>query len=112
MDWGRTISGCTFCFFQQPMEWVLLYETHPKYFEEAMEYECWDPNDKNKQFTWIQGMPLHKLIEPKKMADIKERYAKRQEWLKKNRKNKKLVETLGGMEVDEDVPKACLICQL
>ena len=33
-EW-RTRSGCTFCFFQQKIEWVRLMERHPGYFEEA-----------------------------------------------------------------------------
>ena len=33
-EW-RTRSGCTFCFFQQKIEWVRLMERHPDYFEEA-----------------------------------------------------------------------------
>ena len=37
-DW-RTRSGCTFCFFQQKIEWVRLRERHPEAFEEAKRYE-------------------------------------------------------------------------
>ena len=32
MDWGRSRSGCFFCFYQQKIEWVRLLETHPKYY--------------------------------------------------------------------------------
>ena len=35
----RTRSGCTFCFFQQKIEWVRLKEEHPEAFEEAKAYE-------------------------------------------------------------------------
>jgi flagellar motility protein MotE (MotC chaperone) len=55
---------------------------------------------------------LKALLDPKKQEEIKERQRQKVEWLKKNRKDKRLVETLGGMEVDDDAPKACLICQL
>jgi 3'-phosphoadenosine 5'-phosphosulfate sulfotransferase (PAPS reductase)/FAD synthetase len=48
MNWGRTNSGCTFCFFQQPVEWVRLLENHPDRFYEAMEYETWDETNPNK----------------------------------------------------------------
>jgi hypothetical protein len=37
-DW-RSRSGCTFCFFQQKIEWVRLKERHPEAFEEAKSYE-------------------------------------------------------------------------
>ena len=36
LKWGRTHSGCYFCFFQRSIEWVRLLETHPDQFEEAM----------------------------------------------------------------------------
>ena len=39
LNWGRSHSGCFFCFFQQPIEWVRLLENHPDQFEEAMKYE-------------------------------------------------------------------------
>ena len=38
-NWGRTRSGCFFCFYQQKIEWVRLKETHPDLFEEAKKYE-------------------------------------------------------------------------
>ena len=65
MKWGRTNSGCTFCFFQTPFEWVKLLETYPKYFKQAMKYETIDPADPNKQFTWMEGAPLSSLLDPK-----------------------------------------------
>ena len=64
MKWGRTNSGCTFCFFQTPYEWAKLLETYPEYFEEAMSYETFDPKDPNKQFTWMDGVPLTTLLDP------------------------------------------------
>ena len=35
MEWGRTRSGCYFCFYQQKIEWVCLKERHPHLFEKA-----------------------------------------------------------------------------
>jgi hypothetical protein len=35
LKWGRTHSGCYFCFFQQPIEWVRLLENHPDQFDKA-----------------------------------------------------------------------------
>jgi 3'-phosphoadenosine 5'-phosphosulfate sulfotransferase (PAPS reductase)/FAD synthetase len=37
-DW-RSRSGCTFCFFQQKIEWVRLKERHPEAFENAKNME-------------------------------------------------------------------------
>ena len=111
LTWGRTHSGCYFCFFQRPIEWVRLLETHPDQFEEAQKYEK-ITDDPGKSFTWIQGMPLSELRKPENVAKIKNRYAESEERKKENRGNKRLIEVLGGMEEDDDEPKACLICQL
>jgi 3'-phosphoadenosine 5'-phosphosulfate sulfotransferase (PAPS reductase)/FAD synthetase len=111
LKWGRSHSGCFFCFFQQPMEWVRLLENHPDQFEEAMKYEKIS-DDPGKTFTWIQGMPLSELRKPETIAGIRKRYEERQQRLKKQRGNKPLVQTLGGLETDEETSRACLICQL
>jgi hypothetical protein len=111
LKWGRTHSGCFFCFFQRPIEWVRLLETHPDQFEKAMKYEKIS-DDPGKTFTWSQGMALSELRKPENIAAIKRRHAESEERRKANRGNKKLVEVLAGMEEEEDGPKACLICQL
>ena len=111
LKWGRTHSGCFFCFFQRPIEWVRLLENHPEQFEQAMKYEKIS-DDPGKTFTWVQGMSLSELRKPETIAGIKKRYAEFEERRKLSRSNKKLVEVLAGMEQDDDGPKACLICQL
>ena len=35
----RSHSGCYFCFFQQKIEWIWLYEQHPDLYAKAMEFE-------------------------------------------------------------------------
>ncbi len=70
MKWGRTNSGCTFCFFQTPYEWAKLLETYPEYFKEAMKYETVDLNDPNKQFTWMENAPLSSLLDPEKRESV------------------------------------------
>jgi 3'-phosphoadenosine 5'-phosphosulfate sulfotransferase (PAPS reductase)/FAD synthetase len=111
LKWGRTHSGCFFCFFQRPIEWVRLLENHPDQFEQAMKYEKVS-DDPGKTFTWIQGMPLSELRKPEVIAGIKQRYAEFEARKKQNRGNKRLVEVLAGMEQEDDGPKPCLICQL
>jgi 3'-phosphoadenosine 5'-phosphosulfate sulfotransferase (PAPS reductase)/FAD synthetase len=111
LKWGRTHSGCYFCFFQQKIEWVRLLETHPDQFDQAQAYEKIS-DDPGKTFTWIQGMPLSELRKPENVAAIKQRFAEYEERMKKNRGNRKLVEILADMEDDDDGPKPCLICQL
>jgi len=111
LKWGRTHSGCYFCFFQRPIEWVRLLEAHPEQFEAAQKYEK-ITDDPGKTFTWIQGMPLSELRKPETIAGIKHRYAEQEQRRKVNRGNKRLVEILADMDDDEDGPKPCLICQL
>ncbi|MCP4583786.1 MAG: phosphoadenosine phosphosulfate reductase family protein [candidate division Zixibacteria bacterium] len=110
LEWGRSHSGCYFCFFQKKIEWVRLLEKYPEDFEKAQSYEKLS-DDAGKTFTWIQGLPLSKLRMPEKIKQIKVEYQKQRERLKKNRKNKKLVEVLAEME-GENESIACLICQL
>lgn len=111
LKWGRTHSGCFFCFFQKPIEWVRLLETHPDQFDEAQKYEKLS-DEAGKTFTWVQRMPLSELRKPANIAAIKRRHSEIEERRKANRKNRPLVETLAGMEEEDDGPKACLICQL
>jgi 3'-phosphoadenosine 5'-phosphosulfate sulfotransferase (PAPS reductase)/FAD synthetase len=48
-EWGRTRSGCFFCFYQQKIEWVHLKEKHPNLYEEAKKYER--PYEGNATFS-------------------------------------------------------------
>jgi 3'-phosphoadenosine 5'-phosphosulfate sulfotransferase (PAPS reductase)/FAD synthetase len=112
LKWGRTHSGCFFCFFQKPIEWVRLLETHPDQFDEAQKYEKLS-DDVGKTFTWVQRMPLSELRKPENVAAIKRRHSEIEERRKASRPNKPLVQVLAGIEEEEDSgPKACLICQL
>lgn len=110
-SWGRTNSGCSFCFFQKPYEWVRLLETHPDLFDDAQKYEKFS-DEPGKTFTWNQDMPLSELRKPHTVEGIKIRFFERQAQSKKNRKNKQLVEILSDYECDDTEPKACIICQL
>lgn len=85
-DW-RSRSGCTFCFYQQKIEWVGLLEKHPEKFEEAIAFEKYsiDASQKNGRsaFTWSQGETLEELARPERVAAIKKDYEKRLERQKK-----------------------------
>lgn len=111
LNWGRSHSGCYFCFFQKPIEWVRLLETHPNFFNKAQAYEKISA-DSGKTFTWIQDMPLSELRKPEKIGIIKKNHAERLLKEKERRGNRRLLETLTDMDFDDDSPKACLICQL
>ena len=71
-EW-RSRSGCTFCFFQQKIEWVRLMERHPEAFEEARMYEK-NAVDHGSPFTWSQGESLEELAKPERVKAIREDY--------------------------------------
>ena len=70
--YARSRSGCFFCFFQQKIEWVWLYEQHPDRFQKAMEYE-------KEGYTWMQDERLEDLAKPERITQIKEEFLKRLE---------------------------------
>ncbi|MEQ8435416.1 MAG: phosphoadenosine phosphosulfate reductase family protein [Oceanicaulis sp.] len=72
----RSRSGCTFCFFQQKIEWVRLLETHPEAFEEARRYEK-NAVDHGSPFTWSQGESLDDLAAPERIDQIKADHQRR-----------------------------------
>ena len=69
-EYSRSRSGCFFCFYQQKIEWVWLYEQHPELFKSAMEYE-------KDGYTWIQNESLNELVKPERILQIKREALKR-----------------------------------
>ncbi len=111
MNWGRTHSGCYFCFFQRKIEWVRLLEKYPNDFNKAQKFEKLS-DELGKSFTWIEGLPLKDLRKPENIKKIIKQHKIRENQFQKKRGNKKLVEILAGMEEEEYRYRACLICQL
>ena len=74
-EW-RTRSGCTFCFFQQKIEWVRLKERHPEAFEEAKAYEK-NSVEHGSPFTWSQGEALEELEKPERVKQIRQEHEQR-----------------------------------
>ena len=68
-DW-RSRSGCTFCFFQQKIEWVGLKEHHPEAFEHAKALEK-TATASGSPFTWNQNETLAELERPERVEQIK-----------------------------------------
>lgn len=83
-EW-RSRSGCTFCFYQQKIEWIGLYERHPECYIRAMNLEKTAIKD-GSPFTWSQGESLADMCKPERIKQIKEDYEKRKAKLEKNRK--------------------------
>jgi hypothetical protein len=65
----RSRSGCTFCFFQQKIEWVRLKRIHPGAYEEAKGYEK-TALENGSPFTWSHGESLGELELPERVAEI------------------------------------------
>ena len=92
----RSRSGCFFCFFQQKIEWIWLYENHKDLYLKAMEYE-------KEGYTWMQGESLADLIKPERMETIKKDFIK-----KTKRGTSKKSEYL--LDILEDDNQGCAAC--
>ncbi len=113
MSWGRTRSGCFFCFYQQKIEWVRLKEVHPDLYEEAKRYEEQSVLH-GEEFFWNHRESLAELERPERMAQIIANWENAKERKRAHRKNLPLVETLGGLnlDVESEDRSGCLICSI
>lgn len=108
--WGRTRSGCYFCFFQQKIEWVRLKEAHPDLFAKARAYEYANKLNGNA-FYWSGDEPLEELEKPERVEEIKRNWEQSRERFKPC--SPQLVHILGGLEEEEEEEReSCLICHL
>ncbi|MEW4460014.1 phosphoadenosine phosphosulfate reductase family protein [Roseibium algicola] len=109
-DW-RTRSGCTFCFFQQKIEWVRLRERHPEAFEEAKQYEK-NAIEHGSPFTWSQGESLSDLERPERQEQIREEHQRRLERARSRLQANPLRPEI-SIDLDDvygGAAKACLTC--
>lgn len=109
-EW-RTRSGCTFCFYQQKIEWVRLMERHPKAFAEAKSYEK-NAIDHGSPFTWCQGESLDELSRPERVAQIKKEHLERVERMRSKIQPNPLRPDEDPLDIDDlyGKAKACLAC--
>jgi Phosphoadenosine phosphosulfate reductase family len=114
-DW-RSRSGCTFCFFQQKIEWVRLKRVHPNAFEEAKRYEK-TAIENGSPFTWSEGESLSELETPDRIAEIEADYeTRRKRDLADRRVNPLRVlqtsqtEDIDGLYLEDEGNGACLVC--
>ncbi len=114
-EW-RSRSGCTFCFFQQKIEWVRLKERHPEAFEDAKRYEK-NALDHGSPFTWTKGESLSDLERPERInqiiADFERR--KKSEWSKRSINPLRPIQLMDIADIDEIYGEdegggACSIC--
>ncbi|WP_298247931.1 phosphoadenosine phosphosulfate reductase family protein [uncultured Christiangramia sp.] len=93
-EYARSRSGCFFCFFQQKIEWIWLYEQHPELFKEAMKYE-----NEDELFTWVPNESLAELIKPERVKQIKKGHIERSN-REKSKSSPYLLDILEGTERD------------
>ncbi|MCY3627155.1 MAG: phosphoadenosine phosphosulfate reductase family protein [Gammaproteobacteria bacterium] len=107
----RTRSGCTFCFFQQKIEWVRLKEKHPEAFEEAKTYEK-TAVENGSPFTWSQGESLTDIEQPSRMKQIKQEHEKRVLRIRSNVQQNPLRSNSEPLDIDDlyGQSKICLTC--
>ena len=107
----RSRSGCTFCFFQQKIEWVRLKEHHPAAFEEAKAYEK-TAISHGSPFTWSQGESLEMLTRPERVAQIKQDYETRLRRMQAKAQPNPLRPNGDSVDIDDlyGQTKVCLTC--
>lgn len=113
-EW-RSRSGCTFCFFQQKIEWVRLKREHPEAFEEAKTYEK-TALEHGSPFTWSQGESLVELEHPERIVQIELDYIRRRERMIKNKPVNPLrppiiaTDDTDELYMADEGNGACLVC--
>jgi 3'-phosphoadenosine 5'-phosphosulfate sulfotransferase (PAPS reductase)/FAD synthetase len=112
-DW-RSRSGCTFCFFQQKIEWVRLKERHPEAFEEARQYEK-NALEHGSPFTWTQGESLDELEKPGRVIQIVTDFERRKQRDLANRpinplRPVEILEDIDDIYGDDEGNGACVVC--
>lgn len=113
-EW-RSRSGCTFCFFQQKIEWVRLKERHPEAFEEAKALEK-NALEHGSPFTWSSGESLAELEQPERVAQIIDDFEKRKARIRANipinplRPARACPVDIDDVYDEDEGGGACLIC--
>ena len=106
----RSRSGCTFCFYQQKIEWARLHDEHPEAFAEAQRYEK-TAMDHGSPFSWSHGESLDNLARPERLAQIRIDHEKRVARLMARRPTNALHDD-APMDLDEvyGQGKLCVTC--
>ncbi len=89
--YSRSRSGCFFCFFQQKIEWVWLYENHPDLYTKAAAYE-------KDGYAWMEKETLADLAQPDRIKSIKREHYLRMQRNKNKTKSEFLTDILNDAE--------------
>ena len=103
----RSRSGCSFCFYQQKIEWLKLMEHHPDLFKEAKAFEKGDEASSTtgeRFYRMGQGEPLETLEDPVRQAQIRANHEKKIARFNKRKRRNALLD-------DEDII-ACSLTEL
>ena len=111
MEWGRSRSGCFFCFYQQKIEWVRLRRQHPDLYEQAKGYEERSALV-SAGFTWSSSESLAELERPERMEAIERNWEATRARKAAKRKDLPLATVLGGADLEDEEVEGCLICSL
>lgn len=113
-EW-RSRSGCTFCFFQQKIEWVRLRDKHPQAYEAAKALEK-DALEHGSPFTWSKGESLSDMEQPERVAEIQAEYEIRRARLRKSipinplRPVKACPEDIDDVYGEDEGNGSCVVC--
>lgn len=111
----RSRSGCTFCFYQQKIEWVRLMREHPDAFSAAAGYEK-NALEHGSPFTWSNKESLLELARPERVAQIEADYEARREKMRSRlRSNPLQYDGVTEHDIDDlygedEGGGACLVC--
>jgi hypothetical protein len=111
----RSRSGCTFCFFQQKIEWVRLLREHPDAFQAAKKYEK-TALEHGSPFSWSQGETLDELSRPERLKAIEEDHAQARKRAQRKQTPNALVDQtsmpddLDDIYGEDEGGGACLVC--
>lgn len=107
--WGRTRSGCYFCFYQQKIEWVRLLEAYPELYSEAEKYEV-EYAPTGNLFTWSNGERLADLRRPERIAQIKSEAAVRT--TRSGPKDNLSIADVFRSQQSTDAGDGCVVCSV
>jgi hypothetical protein len=100
----RSRSGCTFCFYQQKIEWLRLKEIYPEAFEEAKKYEkAAEDEREDGTFYWLgKDTPLSTLESEERKKQIEENHEKKFKRFVKKKNRRRNVLQIAVKQIDTD----------
>ena len=107
-EW-RSRSGCYFCFYQRPSEWVSLWRRHPDLYAKAEDIErsANEMRRSPKAWTWRENEPLKALRQPGRVAQI-DQYVARKAEREAARRNQLVLPFLTAEEASDMAEEAAL----